>query len=223
MFLLALSCLQGRPMEDAAKELIKLPIDGLQLTPGNAPTEEFAIWLSNCQIKTTTHQGFMPNAYKGPVWDDNGYLICNSDSVHPPKLKDANSQNWRQIIEKEGTNTILEVMYPGYRLGTAAEIEWAMYLKIPLAVDISHLYIQQKQNQLNNRVLRRLFEYENICEVHISSNNGCLDSHQPITKNTFGLDWAKERLTSGTTTVLECYMHRLSQFERVQQIELINT
>lgn len=38
---LALSCLQGRPMQSAFDELTELQPAGIQLTPGNAPTYGF--------------------------------------------------------------------------------------------------------------------------------------------------------------------------------------
>ena len=46
MLMLALSCLQGRPMQAAAEDLLGLDPDGLQLTPGNVPTPGFERWLA---------------------------------------------------------------------------------------------------------------------------------------------------------------------------------
>ncbi len=116
-----------------------------------------------------------------------------------------------------------EVMYPGEWLGTGAEILRAMSARMPLTVDISHLFIQRSVGAIDEQTLARIFDYDKIVEVHVSANNGWHDSHQPLTERTFGLSWARERLASGTTMVLECYMHKLSVDDRRRQADLART
>lgn len=55
-------------------------------------------------------------------------------------------------------------------------------------------------------------------EVHVFANDGRRDQHRPLTADTFGRAWARERLRAGTPTVLECYMHQLSTAERQHQL-----
>ena len=121
----------------------------------------------------------------------------------------------------EHGSAILETMYPGYALGSGSELEWAMEHNLPLAVDVSHVFIQRTQGVLSERVLRAVFDYPHIAEVHVSANLGKHDSHLPIADTSFGIPWAIERHRSGTPTVLECYMHRLSEEERQRQVEAL--
>ncbi len=72
---------------------------------------------------------------------------------------------------------------------------------------------------------QKLQNYPDIGELHISANHGKGDIHQPITNETFGLDWIRDR-TSGDRdlpVVLECYMHNLSSLERQEQVGLISS
>ena len=69
MLYLAMSCLQGRPMSAAALDLLALGPDGLQLTPGNAPTPGFLDTLARDGVASRTHHGFHPEAMKQRVWD----------------------------------------------------------------------------------------------------------------------------------------------------------
>src|SRR5688572_20352587 len=139
MLLVALSALQGRPMKRAFDELIALA-DGVQLTPGNHPTPGFEAHVQ--QFSTRTHHGFAFGGRGARVWDG---VTCraDSDSVHPPQL-DANATNvmFRRAIEDGARVPVLETMYPGYALGEGDELEWAMARRLPLAVDVSHLYMQ---------------------------------------------------------------------------------
>lgn len=91
---LALSCLQGRPMQEAFDELAALDVEGLQLTPGNAPTSGFAEHVRRHEGRTRTHHGFSPNALRVDVWDAQGQLKGRWDSVHPPRAAGA---AWRPI------------------------------------------------------------------------------------------------------------------------------
>ncbi len=112
-------------------------------------------------------------------------------------------------------------MYPSYALGTGDEVERAMDDGYTLAVDISHVFIQRTAGAMTECVWRRLRDYPAIAEVHVSANRGTHDAHQPLTPETFGLDWARERLASGIPVVLECYMHKMAERERHGQLALI--
>ncbi len=112
-------------------------------------------------------------------------------------------------------------MYPGYELGDGESIERAMADRLPLAVDISHAFIQRNAGVMTATTWQRLADYDRIAEVHVSANAGAYDSHRPITDETFGLAWARERLRAGTPTVLECYMHKLPDDERRRQLDLV--
>jgi hypothetical protein len=212
-------------MQPAAKDLIDLGIDGLQLTPGNAPTQNFQQWISTQQIAVRTHHGFCWQRLRQRVWDDDGSCLVRSNSVHPPQLETAASQRWKSKAEQgEYQNILLETMYPGYCLGSSEEILWAMAVGLNLAVDVSHIYIQLCQGSLDRSTWQKLQNYPYIGEFHISANNGKGDIHQPINHATFGLDWLRDR-TSGSRdipVILECYLHHLSLTERQAQIKLIS-
>jgi hypothetical protein len=64
MLVVALSCLQGRPMRAAFDELVPLG-DGVQLTPGNLPTPGFAAHVANAHA--LVHHGFAFDARRTPV------------------------------------------------------------------------------------------------------------------------------------------------------------
>ena len=102
MLMLALSCLQGRPMRAAAEELLALGPDGLQLTPGNAPTSGFAAWLAERNVATRTHHGFHWNALRAPVWSPAAECLVGSHSVHPPRLQDEAAAHWFPRAERDG-------------------------------------------------------------------------------------------------------------------------
>lgn len=212
MIYLALSCLQGRPMQAAAEELLALEPDGLQLTAGNIPMDGFFEWVTN-HTHCCTHHGFSWTRLRERVWQTNGQLAGYWQSVHPPKHKD-------QIIfcAAPYKDVAYETMYPGYYLGTGDEIESAMKADLRLAVDISHVFIQLQQGAMQPETWRRLQEYDNIAEIHVSANAGKQDTHFPCSEDTFGLEWAKER---SEVKVLECYMHRLSLDDRKRQMELL--
>lgn len=218
MLFLALSSLQGRPMSDAFDELAALA-DGVQLTPGNHPTENFAAYTS--RAPTRTHHGFSFHARAARVWNGSKLLV-GSDSVHPPELSSGyESAEFFREVDEGAQLTCLETMYPGYVLGGGAELEWAMSRRLSLAVDVSHLYIQKSRGVIGDATLRRLFDYLHVAEVHVSANDGRRDQHAPIEANTFGLEWARERERAGTPVVLECYLHRMSADQRRRQVALL--
>jgi hypothetical protein len=225
MLFLSLSCLQGREMQSAAQYLMSLGADGLQLTPGNAPSEKFRQWVSQQNFEIRTHHGFCWNRLRQNVWDSDYNCLVNSHSVHPPKADHEISQRWKYKAEQgEYQNVLLETMYADYYLGSKEEILWAMAVGLNLAVDVSHIYIQLCQGSLDILTWQKLQEYPNIKEFHISANNGKGDIHQPINSKTFGLEWIKHR-TNGVQdvpVVLECYMHHLSLAERQEQVNLVS-
>ncbi len=217
MLFVALSCLQGRPMRTAFDELARLGT-GIQLTPGNLPTRGFREHVAASHVTTRRHHGFAWTARKTETWSDSACVV-ESESVHPPLAGEHAS--WRAWFDAAPARPILEVMYPGYALGCGDEVERAMADGITLAVDVSHVYLQVMQGAMTDATWRRLRDYDRIAEVHVSANQGRHDSHQPLTAETFGLAWARERVTNGDPVILECYMHRLDEARRHQQLELL--
>jgi hypothetical protein len=57
MLFVAMSCLQGRPMAHAFDELAQLGV-GIQLTPGNLPTDGFRDHVAASGVATRRHHGF---------------------------------------------------------------------------------------------------------------------------------------------------------------------
>jgi hypothetical protein len=214
MLYLALSALQGRPMASAFAELAALGA-GIQLTPGNLPTPSFEAHVAASNIPTRRHHGFSYHARRAEVWRD-GACVTDAESVHPP----AAGAPWRDWYSRAVTRPIIEVMYPGQALGTGDEVEAAMADALPLAVDVSHVFIQRAQGAMTEATWRRLQAYPHIAEVHVSANDGRRDAHLPLRADSFGLDWARERLAS-TPVVLECYMHRMEHDARRAQLDLI--
>ncbi|RJS23230.1 hypothetical protein DRW03_13050 [Corallococcus sp. H22C18031201] len=208
-------------MHDAAETLLALGADGLQLTPGNAPTDGFVEDLRQRGVPFRTHHGFTPSAMRRQVWASDAACRVDSDSVHPPRDVDPAREPWAHRVEAGAYQTLtVETMYPGYALGTGAAIDRAMSLGLRLAVDVSHLHIQRVGGLLPDSVWRRLQDYPSIHEVHVSANPGDRDAHHPLTRDTFGLAWARERGADGTPLILECYMHRLSDDARREQVAL---
>ncbi|MDA9003910.1 sugar phosphate isomerase/epimerase [bacterium] len=214
---LALSCLQGRPMDIAFNELASFSPYGIQLTPGNAPTVDFERHVNNSKLSMLTHHGFCWTALRRPVWGGNGQCLVQSNSIHPPKESKVTQTQWLNILDNPSLPT-LETMYPGYYLGNENDLEDAMAKKLSLAVDVSHVNIQLEQGVLNNAILKKLLSYSHINEIHVSANNGKRDQHRPIDNNTFGLSWAKEKAEDGTPIVIESYWHKLRQEERIEQL-----
>jgi hypothetical protein len=215
MLYVAMSSLQGRPMLAAFRELASLGV-GIQLTPGNLPTPAFDREVASSGIRTKRHHGFSFDERKTTVWSD-GACVVASDSVHPPQ----GDEPWEAWYADALDRPVIEVMYPGYQLGTGDAVERAMREGYTLAVDISHAFIQRSHGVMSEATWQRLCDYDRIAEVHVSANRGRYDTHQPITADTFGLEWARAKLRAGTTTVLECYMHRMPVDERRRQLEII--
>jgi hypothetical protein len=189
---------------------------GIQLTPGNHPTPGFQAHVAASGIAVRRHHGFSFEARRGDTWRD-GVCVTDAESVHPPEA----GCPWRAWYETQSARPILEIMYPGFELGTGDAVEAAMDAALPLAVDISHIHMQRTQGVMSERTWHRLQDYPGIAEVHVSANNGRHDSHQPLRSDSFGLAWARARLAIGDPVVFECYLHRLSDRERRAQIDLI--
>jgi len=204
-------------MAAAFDELAQLGA-GIQLTPGNLPTTAFREHVDRSSVPTRRHHGFAFDARKTATWSDDACAV-ESESVHPPLAGE--HLGWRAWFERTAERPILEVMYPGYALGTGDEVEAAMADGIVLAVDISHVYLQRMQGAMAERTWRQLQDYNRIAEVHVSANLGRADTHKPLTAETFGLAWARERASNGDPVVLECYMHKLSATRRREQLDLI--
>lgn len=222
MLLLATSCLQARPLDEVIDALAPLA-DGLQLAPGNAPSDRARELVGALgAARTRHHHTFDAHTIKRAIYASDGGMLRTHErwSVHPPLPRERiDYELWFAHACEAPWAT--EVMYPGEWLGTGDELSRAMDARMPLAIDISHLFIQRCARAIDDRTLARVFDYDNIVEVHVSANNGAHDSHQPLTERTFGLAWARERLASGTPTVLECYMHKLSIDDRRRQIDLV--
>lgn len=216
MLYIALSALQGRPMASAFAELAAFGV-GVQLTPGNLPTPDFAAQVAASNIPVRRHHGFDYLTRRTEVWRD-GACVCDAESVHPPR----SGEPWRAWYAQAARRPIVEIMYPGYALGTGDEVEAAMADGLPLAVDVSHVHIQRTQGVMAERTWRRLQDYLHIDEVHVSANDGRRDAHQPLGGDSFGLAWARERLSGGDPVILECYMHRMPAAERRAQLCLID-
>jgi hypothetical protein len=217
MVYVALSCLQGRPMESAFRALSALDVDGVQLTPGNVATPCFPVVVAESGSRIRTHHGFRWHQRQPAlVWKD-GRCVSRSDSVHPPA---AGMAWWDDVLARPDDIPLLETMYPGYELGDGPAVERAMDAALRLAVDVSHVHIQQTAGVMSQATWRRLQDYEHVGEVHVSANDGTSDQHAPLTLNSFGLAWALSRGRAGTPVVLECYMHRLSDHERHRQVAL---
>ena len=202
-------------MHDAFDALSALPVDGIQLTPGNAPTEGFGAYVAGSDLAIRTHHGFTPQAIRRPVWAADGSPKGQWNSVHPLF---GGADEW---LPPTPTRFCLETMYPGQPLGSGQSIRRAMDLDLRLAVDVSHIFIQLQQGALSASDWNLLQEYDRIEEVHVSANNGERDSHQPIDTATFGLEWARSKGKSGTPVILESYMHRMSDTERRKQLDIV--
>jgi hypothetical protein len=203
-------------MARAFDDLAACGADGIQLTPGNMPTPGFAAHVAS--RPTRTHHGFTFTAFKTrTIWASDGACNVASDSVHPPLSSDPASA---RFLDRDAL-PVLETMYPSYALGSGDELDVAMARDLPLAVDVSHLFIQREQGVLGDATLARVLDYDRIAEVHVSANDGRHDTHRPLTASSFGLDWARAKLAAGTPVVLECYFHHLTACQRRTQVELI--
>ena len=213
--------MQGRPLDAAVVDVFGAGCDGVQLAPGNAPRRD-GVAPVDFGVSTCTHHGFAWDALRRLVWSPTGELLVTADSTHPPRVTEPAADHWwDRLARGEFAHAVFEVMYPGWTLGTGAEIRAAMAERVALAVDISHLWIQMCAGVVDDATVAALLAYEHVVEVHVSANDGRRDQHRPIDASTFGLEWARERLASGTRVVVESYWHRLSTGERRAQVDLV--
>ena len=161
---------------------------------------------------TRTHHGFSHRALRARVWHG-GTLLWHGDSLHPP-LQNEVPDGWQAPDD-----VVMETMYPGYAaLASGDQIAAAMDTGRWLAVDVAHLGIQMHHGILAKTVLQRLLDYQRVAEVHVSTSREARDTHARLSNTTWGVEWARARLAAGTPVILECYMHKLSHEERLEQV-----
>lgn len=205
-------------MQDAAADLLRLRPDGLQLTPGCVPTSAFAAWVEYQQVPVRTHDGFDWRSRRRDVWAPDGSLLTAADSVHPP-LAGRAGPGWFDALAASGS--AVELMYPGWELGSGAAIDAVLATGLPVAVDVSHLNLQRAAGVLPDGVQRRLFAYPHVVEVHVSHNDGRADRHWPLEADSYGLGWARERAVDDVPVVCESYLHHVAEADRVAMMELV--
>ena len=248
--LLALSAFQSRTQDDALDALLphidERLADGVQLTPGNLPSPGFRARVDGLVqrgVIVRYHHGFSWTHYRRPVYDPTGWAleIGPDHSIHPPR-NEAPGRGLRRARQHGGSTTtspapnvtwldwlpiaveqdlLVETMYPGYLLGSAAELNDAMDAGLRLCVDIAHLSIIDCSGLLDSATCDRLLTYNRIEEVHVSHSRQGRDTHSPITTDTPWLDWARSRITD-LPVVLESYWHRTPLEHQRQQLGLVH-
>lgn len=216
MLFVALSCLQGRGQWEAAQELLQLPVDGLQLTPGNDNdwTQDSLEQLAS--IRTNRHQGHSFDKRVARVYDNAGALVWTHGSVHA-------HSNWRSVGEAGIT---VETMYPNgrypYALMTTAEYYEAIELQTPIALDLSHADICINKGLLTAEAARKLLYLGNVQELHVSFNDGRHDTHIPMPPDYHWVEQAEwfAQTYPDRPVVIECYMHKLTPEQRLAQVEI---
>jgi hypothetical protein len=218
---LAMSCLQGRLQEEAFRTLADLEPDGIQLTPGNLPTAGFRALVEASPLAVRFHHGFAWDAYRVPVYAGQALVLetAGPRSLHPPRAEGGPFSAW--LGQARAADLLAETMYPGYHLGSGAELDVAIAAGLRLAVDVSHLHIQRARGVLDDRQLARVLRYDGIEEIHVSDNDGRADQHRPLSPDTPLLGWALERARGGVPLVYESYLHRMSDDERRRQLDLV--
>lgn len=215
MLFAALSCYQGKTMQEGYDNLLKLNVEGIQLTPGNIPTKDFKL-----DIPYRLHHTFSFNSNIGRIYDNNYITNINSPdhSIHPPKRCQYTGK-FEDWLNRVHSNTILEIMYPIYYLSNDKEINMLLDKHQPVAVDISHLFICLSQKSISEETLNRIMNYDNIKEIHFSHNNGKFDSHQPMNDKTPFLSWGKER--NNVPWIYESLLHKASYDEAMFQLDIL--
>lgn len=223
MLLLALSCFQGRT-QDAAFDAVRVHgVDGVQLTPGNLPSPDFRERIAEYGGTVRLHHRFAWDRYRREVYDERAQPvgILRDQSVHPPRTDDPRVPDARRWLEGAvARDLLLETMYPGYLLGSGAELELAMDVGARLAVDVSHLHLQRHAGVLADATVRRVLGYARVEEVHVSNNDGRGDQHAPLDAATPYLGWARERL-GDLPVVVESYWHRIPLDDQRRQLDLL--
>ncbi len=249
--LVAMSAFQSRTQDDALDALLPHIhdglVDGVQLTPGNLPSPGFGERveaLAKAGVTVRYHHGFSWTHYRRAVYDSSGRAvdIGRDHSIHPPRTHAPDRGLWRARQRRGSPTTsptpvatwskwlpiaveqdlLVETMYPGYLLGSAAELNDAMDAELRLCVDIAHLSIVHSAGLLDAATCARLLAYPRIEEVHISRSRGGRDTHSPITTDTPWLGWAQERIAD-LPVVLESYWHRTPSEQQRQQLNMIQS
>ena len=243
MLLLATSCLQGRKIDVAINELLSLKhVDGLQLCPGNLPIlqADLLALLNQAALNKKIfkrHHGFSETASKQTVWRkvSNGHYLyvsthtnnCFQDSIHPPGLSDFfDDTPAHKVILDYPKEIALETMYVSqhnYLLSTIEEIQTCMERERAIALDLSHVDINQKFGMSSewDKLVDRLLDYKHLKEIHMSQSIKDRDVHAQLSNNAFKLEIAREWHKRNKVLVLECYMHQMNQKERQHQIDLL--
>lgn len=88
MLHIAMSCYQGRTQDaawDAVTALLRVGLDGVQLTPGNLPSLGFRARVEGSGVPTRRHHGFSWTRYRRTVWTSGrAAFVDPGRSVHPP-------------------------------------------------------------------------------------------------------------------------------------------
>lgn len=241
---LATSCFQGLPLDEAVTELCGL-LDaaglgrgeaGIQLCPGNPPTG-FAGALEGRPFRK--HHTFDPMKRVGLGWHVSGAGVLDFGpladgdfslrTIHPPFRREGSIHEAISCIGASDNGRVgLELpMYLDYCGASFVECLKVFESQVPIAVDVSHLNIAV-QEWKSSEVTEFLDRAEGaavsgrLLEIHVSANNGRSDQHRPITNDDFGIAWAKRVSREyGIPLVLECYMHRLTHQERIQQVRSV--
>lgn len=230
-----MSIFQGREQAVAWDALVAHEPDGIQLTPGNLPSAGFRKTVERSSVPVRLHHGFAWERYKRPVYDADArpIRVGRHHSVHPPRThptprrtstrpklpgRTVSARAWLTVAAEHGL--LVETMYPGYALGCGDELELAIDMRLRLAVDVSHLEIQRHHGVLRDATYRRVLNYEGVEEIHVSASRGRSDAHRPLTRDTPGLGWARDRIRD-LPVVLESYWHRLSVSEQREQLALL--
>lgn len=249
MLHIAMSCYQGRTQHaawDAVTALLRVGLDGVQLTPGNLPSTGFRERVEGSGVPTRRHHGFSWTRYRRTVWTSGRAAFVDAGrSVHPPvhgspsqgggpAAGGESAESCGESAEGEPGATLdgvldeakragwaLETMYPGQLLGTGAELRRAMAAGAGLAVDVSHLWIQRCSGVLDDADLRAVLDYDGIVEVHLSENDGRSDWHGLVSKDTFLLEWARGKGADGVPLVWESYLHGVDADTVRRQLDLL--
>ncbi|MCA9569138.1 MAG: hypothetical protein KC656_14920 [Myxococcales bacterium] len=213
---LAASCAQGATQIEGLKALLRLQPAGLQLTPGWFPVPGFRELLDRVRLPVRLHDGFSWTAYRRPVWGEGRLLLGRAGaghSLHPPRRP---WEGWLETAVQAGY--AVEVMPPGRALSTAPELERALELRAPLALDIAHLHLLALAG-VSDRVLRRILDSPDVAEVHVSASDGRVDAHLPATRDSWLAGWALERKADGVPLIVECRFQGLDPGERERALE----
>jgi len=176
--------------------------------------------------KFTYWQGLAPQRQVQGIDKEIGYNVSAAGTAS--RIAASAAQDRRVELLRHPITAVRAALDPSARLTNTrteggeslVDVRTTDGREFTLAVDVSHVYLQRMQGAMTDATWHRLRDYGRIAEVHVAANQGRADSHQPLSAQTFGLDWARERVRD-QPVILECYMHRLSDDRRRQQLELL--